>query len=74
MIDKLYNPKFSEATFVMRNHFHIRPQTKIRFEIILVNLFHNSTIINDREHNVIYHIKLNNHPVIATKTDELLIF
>ena len=36
MIDKSYNPKFSEATLVMKNHFHIRPQTKnqIRYHFV----------------------------------------
>ena len=66
MIDELYNPKFSEATFVMRNHFHIPPQAKIRFDISLLKPFDSSTIINNREHNLIYHIQLNNNHVIAT--------
>ena len=66
LIDESYIPKFSEATFVMRNRFHIKPQKKIRFNIDLLNFFNSSLIINNREHNVIYHIQLNNNHVITT--------
>ena len=66
LIEESYIPKFSEATFVMRNRFHIQPQKKIRFNIDLLNFFNSSLIINNREHNVIYHIQLNNNHVITT--------